>query len=151
MNEIERYTPHRTKNFVAPEVRIDKTPKVFEMLPPEVRPVEFHAPVVLRSVAVSETDRAVGFTISTTGLAAIGGVGGVLLAVVGWQVPILSVPALAIFFVIAALVWATAWLFYSAASADGIGLLSVLLHYRLLRHEQKERLRRIERMMEDDR
>jgi hypothetical protein len=102
------------------------------------------------SVAVSETDRAVAFNVSTAGLAVIVGIGGLLLAVVGWQVPLLSVSALAVFFGVAAVIWFGAWLFHNMASPDGIGLIGVLLQYRLLRHEQRARIDRIDSMMDGD-
>lgn len=112
--------------------------------------VILRAPVEPEAVAVSETDRAIAFNISTAGLAAIVGVGGLLLAVVGWKVPLLSVTALAIFFGVAAVIWFGAWLFHSAASPDGIGLIGVLLQYRLLRYEQRARQDRIDAMLEGD-
>jgi hypothetical protein len=61
------------------------------------------------------------------------------------------VATLATFFALAGVVWLAAWFWYNAASPDGIGLIGVLLHYRLLRHEQRARLERIDAMMEDDR
>jgi hypothetical protein len=36
------------------------------------------------------------------------------------------------------------------ASPDGIGLIGVLLQYRLLRHEQRARIDRIDSMMDGD-
>lgn len=142
MNEIER----RRSNYVepAPIVRVQRA----EVAPVTPQEVILHSPVELKGAAVSETDRAVAFNISTAGLAGIVGVGGLMLAVVGWQVPLLSVSALAIFFGVAAAIWFGAWLFHSAASPDGIGLIGVLLQYRLLRHEQRARLDRIDAMME---
>ena len=118
--------------------------------PAEPQEVILRAPVEPETVAISEVDRAVAFNISTAGLAAIVGAGGLFLAVVGWKVPLLSVTALAIFFGLAALIWLFAWLFHSLASPDGIGLLGVLLQYRLLRHEQRARLDRIDAMMDGD-
>lgn len=150
------------KNFVpaAPDVRSD-----YYVEPAPIRPWrqpispppppaahEIILPVEPKGAgaAVSETDRAIAFNISTAGLALIVGLGGLLVAVAGWKVPLLSVTALAIFFGLAALIWAAAWLFHAAASPDGIGLISVLLQYRLLRHEQRARLDRIDSMMERD-
>jgi hypothetical protein len=144
-NSFTRGTPVRP-NFVAPVRR-----RKVEAAPPEPQEMTLHPPVRLESVAASETDRAVAFNISTAGLAAIVGVGGLLLAVVGWKVPIFSLAALAIFFSLAALIWAGAWLFHNLASPDGIGLLGVLLQYRLLRHEQRSRLDRLDSMMDGER
>lgn len=134
-------------NYVEPAPIVVRPWRAEPAAPQEVI---LRAPVEPESVAVSETDRAVAFNISTAGLAAIVGLGGLLLAVVGWKVPLLSVTALAIFFGFAALIWAGAWLFHSAASPDGIGLIGVLLQYRLLRYEQRARHERIDAMMERD-
>ncbi len=112
--------------------------------------VILRAPAEPETVAISETDRAIAFNISTMGLAVMVGLGGLLLAVVGWQVPLLSVTALAIFFGFAALIWAGAWLFHALASPDGIGLIGVLLQYRLLRYEQRARHERIDSMLQGD-
>jgi hypothetical protein len=122
-----------------------------EILPPEPGAVDLRAPVEIRQeLRTSAVDRAKGFNISTAGLAAMVGVGGVLLAVVGWQMPLFSLAALTTFFTLAMGVWLIAWAWYNLASPDGVGVLSVLLQYRLLRHEQRARLDRIDAMMGDD-
>jgi hypothetical protein len=134
--------PH---NFVPPAPPVRK----IEILPPaETESQRMQAPVTLRSVAASERDRAVGFTISTTGLAVIVAAGSTALIAAGWGVPFLSSTTLVVFLCVCALIWAGAWLFHAASSEGGIGLMFVILQYRLLRHEQKERFRRIERMLE---
>ncbi|HHW84963.1 MAG TPA: ACS family MFS transporter [Chloroflexi bacterium] len=149
MNELERtYTRGARNNFVAPDAQIQPYVRRMEVLPPEPQEVILRAPVEPEAAAISETDRAVAFSVETGGLAAIVGVGGVVLAMVGWQVPLFSVAALAVFFGLAAVIWFGAWLFHSMASPDGIGLIGVLLQYRLLRHEQRARLDRIDAMME---
>lgn len=113
--------------------------------------VEMAAPVVTKqTITTNAVDRAKAFNISTMGLSAITGIGGLLIAVVGWGVPLLSVSALAVLFLAAGAVWGLAWLWYAAASPDGIGLIKVLLQYRLLRHEQRARLDRIDRMMDGE-
>jgi hypothetical protein len=122
-----------------------------EILPPEPGQVDLRAPVEIRQeLRTSHRDRAEGFNISTAGLAAMVGVGGVLLAVVGWQLPLFSLATLATFFTLAMGVWLVAWLWFNLASPDGVGVLSVLLQYRLLRHEQRARLDRIDAMMDGD-
>ena len=150
MNDDRSYTrgtpTHNNYVEPAPIVR----PWRQEITPATPQEVILRAPVEPESVAVSETDRAVAFNISTAGLAVIVGIGGLLLAVVGWQVPLLSVSALAIFFGLAAVIWFGAWMFHNAASPDGIGLIGVLLQYRLLRYEQRARLDRIDAMMDGE-
>jgi hypothetical protein len=122
-----------------------------EILPPEPGAVDLRSPVEIRQeLRTSAVDRAKGFNISTAGLAAMVGVGGVLLAVVGWQMPLFSLTALTTFFTLAMGVWLIAWAWYNLASPDGVGVLSVLLQYRLLRHEQRARLDRIDAMMDGE-
>lgn len=107
--------------------------------------MQLPTPAASRQVIKTDArDRAIGFNISTVGLAVVVGLGGTLIAIAGFSVPVLSVATLAVFFGLAATIWFAAWIWYNAASPDGIGLVSVLLHYRLLRHEQRSRLERME-------
>lgn len=122
-----------------------------EILPPQHSEIQLAQPAqTVQRLQTSHVDRARGFNISTSGLALLVGTGGVLMAAVGWSMPLLSLPALALFFSLAMFVWAGAWLWFNLASPDGVSVLSVLLHYRLLRHEQKSRLDRIDSMMDGD-
>lgn len=148
------------RNFVAPctedESRLARAVRVYHDPATAITPardqMQLPSPVETRQIVKTDArDRAVGFNISTAGLAAIVALGGTLITVAGWGVPILSVATLATFFALAAVVWAGAWFWYNAASPDGVGLIGVLLHYRLLRHEQRARLERIDAMMEDER
>ena len=148
------------RNFVAPctedESRLSRAVRVYHDPATAITPardqMQLPSPVETRQIVKTDArDRAIGFNISTAGLAAIVALGGTLITVAGWGVPILSVATLATFFALAAVVWAGAWFWYNAASPDGVGLIGVLLHYRLLRHEQRARLDRIDAMMEDER
>ena len=148
------------RNFVAPctedESRLSRAVRVYHDPATAITPardqMQLPSPVETRQIVKTDArDRAIGFNISTAGLAAIVALGGTLITVAGWGVPILSVATLATFFALAAVVWAGAWFWYNAASPDGVGLIGVLLHYRLLRHEQRARLERIDAMMEDER
>ena len=148
------------RNFVAPctedESRLSRAVRVYHDPATAITPardqMQLPSPVETRQIVKTDArDRAVGFNISTAGLAAIVALGGTLITVAGWGVPILSVATLATFFALAGVVWAGAWFWYNAASPDGVGLIGVLLHYRLLRHEQRARLERIDAMMEDER
>jgi hypothetical protein len=146
--QSERLYPQRTKNFVAPDPPARKNERIDVLQ--EKMPQSLYAPVELKSIAQSEIDRALGFTIGTATLAGIVGLGAVLTAAVGWKVPLVSVTALTIFFVVAALVWLSAWTLHTLSSEGGIGLMSVLLQYRLLRHEQRARLERIRYLLEEE-
>ena len=89
----------------------------------------------------SHVDRAKSFPIVSIPLAAGVGVGGLLLTIGVYRVPVLSMTALLVLFLGA---WLTAYLWHVWASPDGVVLWQVLLHYRLLAREQKARLRRMD-------
>lgn len=112
-------------------------------------PMQIDAPTPVQTVqklATSHVDRAKGFSIVSIPLAAGVGLGGLLLAVGVFAVPVFSMAALLTLFLAFLATWLAAWLWYQSASPDGVTLWTVLLHYRLLSREQKARLRR----MEDD-
>ena len=110
-------------------------------------PMEIDAPMPVQTVqrlATSHVDRAKGFSIVSIPMAAGVGLGGLLLAVGLFQVPLFSMAALLTLFLAFLLTWLAAFLWYQSASPDGVTLWTVLLHYRLLSREQKARLRRME-------
>ncbi len=122
---------------------------VGDVLPPmhqEARP-----PVTtVQTVTTSHEDRARGFSITTIPLAA--GVGFVaFLAAVGLAgVPWLSWSALLVLFGVFAVVWLVAYTWHTLASPDGATVLSILLSYRYVRHEQRARLDRLAEWEDDD-
>jgi hypothetical protein len=93
----------------------------------------------VQNVTTSAVDRAKGFSIATIPLAAMAGFVALLGAVTLAGVPLVSGAALLILFGVFAGVWLAAWIWHMSASPDGIGLWQVLLHYRLLRYEQRAR------------
>lgn len=124
-----------------------------EILPP-AQPHELqHAQPVqtVQRLDTSHVDRARGFTIASVPLAAALGLVAFLVAVALFGVPWLSGAALVVLFGVFGLVWLTAWLWYNAASPDGVALAQVMLGYRLLRHEQRARLERMKGVRDDDR
>lgn len=103
-----------------------------------------HRPVqTLQTVTTSHQDRARGFTLTTVPLAAVVGVVAVLAAVGLAGVPWMSWSALLVLFGVFALVWAGAYFWHIFASPDGATLLSIILSYRYVRHEQRARLDRL--------
>lgn len=113
----------------------------------EAAPMQIDAPLPVQTVqrlATSHVDRAKGFSIVSLPMAAGVGLGGLLLAVGLFQVPLFSMAALLTLFLAFLATWLAAFLWYQSASPDGIGLWTVLLHYRLLSREQKARLQRME-------
>ena len=113
----------------------------------ESLPMEIDAPMPVQTVqrlATSHVDRAKGFSIVSIPMAAGVGLGGLLLAVGLFQVPLFSMAALLTLFLAFLATWLAAFLWYQSASPDGVTLWTVLLHYRLLSREQKARLQRME-------
>jgi hypothetical protein len=120
-----------------------------EVLPPEAHEVTPGLPVqTVQNVTTSAVDRAKGFSIVSIPLAAMAGVVAFLAAVTLFSVPILSGAALLWLFGTFAGVWLLAWVWHVSASPDGVSLWQVLLHYRLLRHEQRARLERMRRELD---
>jgi hypothetical protein len=120
---------------------------------PKPAPVVYVEPAPLTPLPTNATtavelrttyeDRARGFQLATLPVAIAFGVGALVVAVAGWSVPVLSVTALVVFWVAFLVWWVAGWAIHHIASPDGVALLSAILGYRYLRHEQKERLRRM--------
>jgi hypothetical protein len=94
-------------------------------------------------IRTTYTDRARGFQLATLPVALAFGAGALIVAVAGWSVPILSVGALVTFWLGFLLWWLIGWAIHHIASPDGVALLSAILGYRYLRHEQRARLARM--------
>ena len=141
---ITRYIPRDD-----PQPRRQMPALVGDVLPPmhDTRP-----PVqTLQTVTTSHEDRARGFTITSIPLAAAVGFVAFLAAIGLAGVPWMSWSALLILFGVFAAVWAGAYFWHTLASPDGATILSILLSYRYVRHEQRARLDRLaEWEYEDD-
>lgn len=143
--EARRRTAQRPQNFVTPYGPGDTPRPIVRRVDP--LPMQVDAPLPVQTVqrlATSHVDRAKGFSIVSLPMAAGVGLGGLLLAVGFFQVPLFSMAALLTLFLAFLATWLAAFLWYQSASPDGVGLWTVLLHYRLLSREQKARLRRME-------
>lgn len=129
----------RAPNFVDPGPR--PAPVVYV----EGRAEQLPAPVATSHVELrtTYTDRARGFQVATVPVALCFGIGGLMVAVAGYSVPILSVTALVTFWLGFLAWWLIGWAIHHIVSPDGAALLSALLGYRYLRHEQRERLGRM--------
>jgi energy-converting hydrogenase Eha subunit C len=120
-----------------------------DAMPPALRP---DASPVAEQLAGSYRDRAVGFSIRTWQLSLV-------VAVVAWLIggklltdhPLLSLGALAWLITGFALVWAGAFVLDLAVSPSGVELLNVLLFWRYLSREQKERFRHYEESRKNER
>lgn len=103
------------------------------MLPTAHTSVELHT---------TYTDRAKGFQLATLPISAAFGVGALIVAIVGYSVPIISIGALAVFWLAFLAWWLIGWGIHHIASPDGIALVQALLMYRFVRREQIERHKR---------
>lgn len=122
-----------------PPARITVLPR--ESYPADLAPM---LPTAATSVELRTTyrDRAEGFQVATVPIALAFGVGALVVAVVGWAVPVVSITALAVFWLAFLAWWLGGWLIHTLVSPDGIALLQAVMGYRYVRHEQKARLRR---------
>jgi hypothetical protein len=90
----------------------------------------------------SHTDRAKGFSIATGPLAAATGFVVLLIGITAFGVPVLSVAALLLALAGFTLAWLIAYIFHVFVSADGALVLHVIMGWRYLKREQKERFKR---------
>jgi len=127
----------RTNNFVAPlpkpRVEIVEVGEPMPMLPTAQTVVELHT---------TYTDRAQGFQLATLPISIAFGVGALIVAIVGYSVPLLSIGALTVFWLAFLGWWLLGWAIHHIASPDGIALVQAILMYRYVRADQKERHRR---------
>lgn len=92
--------------------------------------------IELRTSAV---DRALGFAIATSPLAAGFAVVVVGICAVGFGVPLMSLPTLIITFTVFAVVWTIAYLYTLSISAEGVSMYEAQQKWGILREEQRRR------------
>ena len=128
------------KNFVEPGPPSRQSPVV------RVEPQHLTAPPTVATTSVemraTYTDRARGFQLATVPVAVAFGGGVLLVAAIGWSVPVFSVAALGVFWCAFLAWWLVGWTVHHVVSPDGIALIQALLGYRYVRHEQRARLAR---------
>lgn len=90
----------------------------------------------------SHLDRARAFTLATMPLAAATGFVALLIGVVAFGIPVLSVLALLVALAGFGLIWALSFIVFTFVSPDGALVLHTIFLFGLLRREQKERIRR---------
>lgn len=112
------------------------------VLPPAELPVM--PPIAQTSVELrtTYTDRAKGFQLATVPVALAFGLGSLVVAIVGFAVPVVSLAALAVFWLAFLGWWTIGWAIHHVASPDGVALIQAILTYRYVRHEQRERVKR---------
>ena len=97
------------------------------------------APITEPMPLSSHRDRALGFTLATAPLAGVASLVAALVAILGFQVPIVSLAALLVALGGFAVVWLIAYAHHVWVSPDGALLAHVLLAWAYLKREQKER------------
>src|SRR5690606_518176 len=98
----------RGRTFVAPGP--DPQPQRITILPPaEQLPMQPIAQTEVR-LATSYEDRARGFQLATVPIALAFGVGALVVAVVGWSIPAISLVGLAVFWLAFLGWWLVGWL-----------------------------------------
>jgi len=100
------------------------------------------APIVEPMPLSGHLDRARGFTLVTAPLAAATGFVVLLIGIIGFGVPVLSVLALLLALGGFTLAWLCAYIVHTMVSVEGSLLVHVLSVWAYLRAEQKERFRR---------
>lgn len=141
---VTRYIPRDD-----PQPRRQPPALVGDVLPP--MHADGRPPVVtVQTVTTSHEDRARGFTITSIPLAAAVGFVAFLAAIGLAGVPWMSWSALLILFGVFAAVFAAAYFWHTLASPDGATILSILLSYRYVRHEQRARLDRLAQWEEEE-
>lgn len=122
-------------NFVSP----GQPPARVEVLSPADLPA---APISEPMPYSGHVDRAKGFTIATGPLAAATGFVVLLIGIIAFGVPLLSVPALLLALGGFTAAWLVAYALHVFVSADGALFAHVLLTWAYLRREQRERIKR---------
>jgi hypothetical protein len=125
--------------FVAP---LPEPKTRIEVLPPDLLPPMMPTAQTTVELKTTYTDRAKGFQLATLPISVAFGVGVLVVAMVGWSVPIFSLGALAVFWLAFLGWWLLGWAIHHIASPDGIALVQSILMYSYVRSEQKERHRR---------
>lgn len=109
------------------------------VLPTELLPPASVAHVELRTTYL---DRSKGFQLATLPVSLAFGIGALIVAIAGYSVPVLSVSALAVFWLAFLAWWLLGWAIHHIVSPDGVALIHALLGWRLLYREQAERHKR---------
>jgi hypothetical protein len=129
---------HKGRNTFVPALR-DPKQQIIEV---EVMRELPSAPVSAPMPHSGHVDRAKGFSIATAPLASVVGLVIAIIGVLGWQVPIASLVTLLLALGGFALTWLIAYGLHVFVSSDGALFVHVLLAWRYLNTEQKERHKR---------
>ncbi len=119
-------------------------PKRVDILPPE-HVVDMPMPAAVQSVTRgSHLDRAQGFRHAMMPVAVVAGALGAIAGMALFGVPLLSFALLLWFMTVFCVTWLCGYALFTLTSADGVALITAIGMLRLLRHEQRARIRRME-------
>lgn len=93
----------------------------------------------LIEVRTNAVDRAKGFLISSIPLYAAFGISTLLIAVLGFNVPLLSITAIGIFFLTFTSAWLAAYSWSLMYSSEGIAFYEAVKKWDVIKEEQRER------------
>ena len=127
-----------TTNYVAPD---PKPPRMEIISPTDLPP----APLVQPYPLSSYRDRSHGFVLATAPLAATTGAVVLLIGILAFHVPVLSVLALLLALGGFTLAWLCAYVVHTMVSVEGSLLIHVLSVWAYLRAEQKNRFKRYDK------
>lgn len=141
--------PARPPTLV-PAQRQEIMPRLGEVLPP-VQMSDLPMPPVMHGVEMkgSYSDRGRAFVYTTTPLAVVAGVLGIIAGVALVSVPLFSMATLLWFFTCFCLTWLCAFAIYTVTSQDGISLVHTLKAWGHVRSERSFRHKMIEQLYED--
>ena len=128
-----RYIPRDDGRRQPAQIAVPELPNYAVAMPPTPQT----SVTVLKT---SYTDKAKGYSMVTTVLGAALGVLGVLVAIVGFDVPALSLATLTVFFAIFAACWLVGWLAVVFVSGDGVALFTSWRTLRMVEREQQVRM-----------
>jgi hypothetical protein len=127
------------KTFVEPHPEGSRVAPRVEVLPPIELPA---APITAPMPHSGHLDRARGFSLATAPLAAATAFVVLLIAIIAFGVPVLSIAALLCALAGFTAAWLIAYALHVWVSPDGALLAHTLLAWAYLRREQRERIRR---------
>lgn len=147
MNEFNRAVESRANSKYVPAIKDD---------PPDAAYIDVTdyrqlpaAPQTTIMPHATYHDRARGFGLATAPLAGVVGIVAALIGISAFSVPILSVGALLLVLAGFAATWLVAYVGHLFISPDGALFLHVLLTWRYLGREQKERIKRYKGVRRD--
>lgn len=141
MQNSNRAPDERANSKYVPALK-DATPAGVAYVEVEVMRDLPVAPQTVLMPKASYTDRARGFSLATAPLAGVAGLVAGLIGIIGWKIPIASLVTLLLALGGFTVVWLAAYLAHVMVSPDGALTIHVVMTWRLLFMEARERRKR---------